>query len=114
MSSRGPSLNASFASGPTPSPGADRVATRLIIHGRVQGVYYRNWTVAEALSLGLDGWVRNREDGTVEAVLAGPAEAVALLTSRCHQGPPAARVSAIDSHPADDPGPSGFHKLPTV
>jgi acylphosphatase len=52
---------------------------RLIITGTVQGVFYRAWTVETASGLGLDGWVRNNADGTVEAVAAGPAEAVDRL-----------------------------------
>ncbi|TWB44147.1 acylphosphatase [Nitrospirillum pindoramense] len=99
---------------PTLDPPVDRVATHVILHGRVQGVFYRNWTVEQALELGLDGWVRNRNDGTVEALFAGPSTAVAEMVSRCHQGPPHAVVTAVVTTPGTDPGATGFHKLPTV
>ncbi|WP_044561689.1 acylphosphatase [Azospirillum sp. B4] len=92
----------------------DRVATRVTLHGRVQGVFYRNWTVDQALELGLDGWVRNRNDGTVEALFAGAADAVADMVDRCRRGPAHARVSNVEAAPGTDPGATGFHKLPTV
>lgn len=92
---------------------AGRIARRLRISGRVQGVWYRAWTVGEAQALGLDGWVRNRRDGTVEALLAGPADKVAEMIRRCRQGPPAARVADIEELPADDPGATGFSQRPT-
>ncbi|TWB16636.1 acylphosphatase [Nitrospirillum amazonense] len=93
---------------------ADRVATHVVLRGRVQGVFYRNWTVEQALELGLDGWVRNRNDGTVEALFAGPPAAVADMVTRCHRGPTHARVTEVDATPGSDPGATGFHKLPTV
>ncbi|MDZ5647650.1 acylphosphatase [Nitrospirillum sp. BR 11828] len=96
------------------TPPADRVATHVILHGRVQGVFYRNWTVEQALELGLDGWVRNRNDGTVEALFAGPSAAVADMVSRCRQGPTHAVVTDVVTTPGTDPGATGFHKLPTV
>ncbi|HRE17054.1 MAG TPA: acylphosphatase [Rhodocyclaceae bacterium] len=73
----------------------DRVARHLIISGLVQGVGYRYATLCEARHLGLSGWVRNRRDGTVEAVVAGSGEAVAALIAWARQGPPAARVSDV-------------------
>lgn len=93
---------------------AGRVAVRARISGRVQGVWYRAWTVEQAAALGLDGWVRNRSDGTVEAVFAGPADRVAEMVRRCWQGPPAARVSDIVETPVDDPGVTGFSARPTA
>ena len=68
----------------------------VVIRGRVQGVGYRAWTEYAALERGLAGWVRNRRDGSVEAVFAGPAEAVAGMIEACRRGPPGARVAAID------------------
>jgi len=68
----------------------------VIIRGRVQGVGYRAWAEYEALTLGLGGFVRNRRDGTVEAVFAGPAAAVAAMVEACRRGPPGARVTAVD------------------
>jgi acylphosphatase len=72
----------------------------VIIRGRVQGVGYRAWAEYEALKLGLGGFVRNRRDGTVEAVFAGPTAAVAAMIEACRQGPPGARVTAIDVNEA--------------
>ncbi len=76
------------------------MAVRLVISGRVQGVWFRNWAVEEARGLGLDGWVRNRADGTVEALLCGQADVVREMVRRCHEGPPLARVDRISEHPA--------------
>ena len=69
---------------------------RVMIRGRVQGVGYRAWTEYTALDLGLEGWVRNRRDGTVEALFAGPQEEVETMLKACRQGPPGAHVEAID------------------
>ena len=65
------------------------------IEGRVQGVYYRTWTDQTARKLGLDGTVRNLDDGSVEAVFSGPADVVADMLRRCETGPRDARVSKI-------------------
>jgi acylphosphatase len=73
---------------------------RVVISGRVQAVGYRAWTEMAALELGLEGWVRNRRDGTVEALLAGPADDVAAMIEACRQGPPGSRVEAIDQQEA--------------
>ncbi len=67
-----------------------------IVHGRVQGVSFRYYTVQEARSLGLVGWVRNRSDGTVEAVVEGERARLAQLVGFLRRGPPSARVSAVD------------------
>ena len=61
------------------------------IEGRVQGVGFRAWVEDEARALGLDGWVRNRRDGSVEALFGGDADAIAEMLRRCEIGPPAAR-----------------------
>ena len=89
------------------------IAIRVRIHGRVQGVWYRGWAVDEARALGLSGWVRNRQDGTVEAVLAGPEPAVRAMVQRCAEGPPGARVSRVDEQPEAGPVDPGFRQLPT-
>lgn len=73
-----------------------KVRAELKIHGRVQGVFFRQSTQAEAVRLGLTGWVRNRPDGSVEALAEGPADAVRELLAWCRQGPPAAEVSSVD------------------
>lgn len=93
---------------------AGRKAVRARIRGRVQGVGYRYWTADQATALGLDGWVRNRADGSVEAVFAGAAEAVDEMLARCRSGPPLARVSAVETAPEDGPVEPGFRMAPTV
>jgi acylphosphatase len=70
------------------------------IRGRVQGVGYRAWVEHKATSARLDGWVRNRRDGSVEALFAGPARAVADLVALCRHGPPASRVTEVLTEPA--------------
>ena len=66
------------------------------IEGRVQGVGYRAWVADTAVATGLTGWVRNRRDGSVEAVFKGPAAEVARMLRACERGPPAARVERVD------------------
>ena len=70
------------------------------IRGRVQGVGYRAWAEVTALELGVEGWVRNRRDGTVEAVFAGSEEVVLTMIEACRDGPPGADVTAIDQREA--------------
>jgi len=72
-----------------------RIIRRVTIHGRVQRVGYRAWTEHMALQRGLEGWVRNRADGSVEAVFAGPAPAVEAMVAACRRGPPGAGVDHI-------------------
>ena len=76
---------------------AERTTVRVRVSGLVQGVWFRAWTDGRARELGLDGWVRNRADGTVEALFAGPPAAVARMVAVCHEGPPAARVEKVVS-----------------
>ncbi|MFC2968946.1 acylphosphatase [Acidimangrovimonas pyrenivorans] len=85
-----------------------RVAITARITGRVQGVSFRAWTEIEANRLGLDGWVRNQPDGSVLALIAGPAEAVTLMKERLSSGPPHARVETVEAEIAEDPGRTGF------
>jgi acylphosphatase len=77
------------------------VSRHVVIRGRVQGVGFRAWTEIVALEHGLRGWVRNRRDGCVEALFAGAPEAVAAMIEQCRQGPPGARVDAVDQRDAD-------------
>jgi acylphosphatase len=70
---------------------------RVVIRGRVQRVGYRAWAEHVALQRGLEGWVRNRADGTVEAVLAGPTSVVEGMIEACRRGPPGAQVDALDA-----------------
>jgi acylphosphatase len=78
----------------------DIVARRVIIRGHVQGVGFRAWTEQMARGHGLAGWVRNRRDGSVEALFAGRAAEVLDMIAACRRGPPSARVETIDEHPA--------------
>ncbi|KRR19281.1 acylphosphatase [Bradyrhizobium lablabi] len=90
------------------------------IRGRVQGVGYRAWVEHRAVAHDLEGWVRNRRDGSVEAVFAGPVEAVKAMVDACRRGPSSARVDAVqdEAGPSDllnlrDPG-ERFSVLPTI
>jgi acylphosphatase len=88
---------------------------RLTIMGRVQGVGYRDWALATARRLGLTGWVRNRRDGAVEALIVGDDGAVGEMIEACQRGPSMARVEAVDVEPVDlDILPDGFTQLPTA
>jgi acylphosphatase len=86
---------------------------RLVISGRVQGVGYRDWMVREAQGLGLSGWVRNRLDGSVEALVAGDTAAVEELLRLCRRGPRMAAVVSIEEELADPPEHFGFRQYPT-
>jgi acylphosphatase len=81
-----------------------KIAVRIFVHGFVQGVNYRRWLQGEALSRGIHGWVRNREDGTVEAVLYGDPHQVDDLTRAARHGPVLARVDKVHSEPAEYDG----------
>ena len=83
-------------------------AKKLLITGRVHGVGYRDWMVAEAARLGVDGWVRNRSDGAVEALVYGDTAAVEELLRQCRRGPRLAAVSRIEETWADPPEEPGF------
>jgi len=84
---------------PTPAP-VPTAPVRLLIHGRVQGVGFRESMVVEAQRLGACGWVRNRLDGTVEAVFDGPPDVRASLAAWASHGPVTARVVRVDARPA--------------
>ena len=73
----------------------------ITVRGRVQGVGYRAWVEYQAELSSLEGWVRNRRDGSVEALLAGPARGVADLVALCRRGPPSARVTEVLTEPAE-------------
>jgi acylphosphatase len=77
------------------------------IRGRVQGVGYRAWVEYEAIARDLDGWVRNRRDGSVEAVFAGRGDVVSEMVAACRRGPPSARVVAVQ----DEAGTSDLLNL---
>ncbi|MEQ9627219.1 MAG: acylphosphatase [Roseitalea porphyridii] len=87
---------------------------RVVVSGRVQGVWYRAWTEQQAKALGLHGWVRNRRDGSVEAVISGPPDVVETLLAAFWEGPDLARVTAVDQHPHDEAVTPGFEVRPTA
>jgi acylphosphatase len=94
--------------------------TLAVIKGRVQGVGFRAWAQHQAERHGLQGWVRNRRDGSVEAVFAGPLEAVEAMLKVCYQGPPGSHVESLDARDvsevvlAERPSGSGFAIVATV
>jgi acylphosphatase len=91
------------------------IRRRLVITGRVQGVFFRDWLVEQARSLGIDGWVRNRADGSVEAVVQGLEEMVDAIVAKARIGSPPSRVAGVAV--TDDAPPEtldGFAKRPTL
>ena len=98
----------------------DGTIRQVTIRGRVQGVGYRYWVEHQAVAHGLEGWVRNCRDGSVEALFAGPENVVSNVVASCRRGPSSARVDAIDERPGDAaalnlrrPG-ERFSVLPTI
>ena len=93
---------------------------QVTIRGRVQGVGFRYWVEQQARARGLEGWVRNRRDGSVEALFAGPPDVVSGMIALCRRGPASARVNAVEEEPAGAdalnlrrPG-ERFSVLPTI
>lgn len=86
---------------------------RVRVIGRVQGVWFRAWTQKQALEIGLNGWVRNRRDGSVEALLSGDDADVDRMITACHDGPPAARVDEVLVAVDEGNPPPGFNLHPT-
>ena len=78
------------------------------MRGQVQGVFFRAWTQQQARELGVKGWVRNAEDGSVEAHLEGDEAAIKALIDKLHEGPPSAEVEDVEVDEAEAEGPSGF------
>jgi acylphosphatase len=87
---------------------SEAVRHRVLVRGRVQGVWFRESCRRRAIDLGLAGWVRNRADGTVEAEFEGPEGDVAKAVAWCRVGPPAADVTGIDVAAVEPTGASGF------
>ena len=88
---------------------------RVVIRGRVQGVGFRDALKAQAESLGVFGWVRNRADGSVEALVQGPSDAVAAIIAWARRGPPAARVADVQIKESEhEPTHQRFELRPTV
>lgn len=87
---------------------------RVIVEGRVQGVWFRGWTIEQASARGLAGWVRNRSDGSVEAVFHGPVVTVDDMVKACRHGPSAAEVTRIAVEPSVEVVGHDFHQRSTV
>ncbi len=85
-----------------------RIRRRVVVHGRVQGVFFRDSARQRARARGVDGWVRNRPDGTVEAAFEGPPDAVEALVRFCEIGPRGARVSRVEVVDEPPAGLDGF------
>ena len=92
----------------------DTKAVRVRIHGRVQGVFFRDWTKRQADRLGVMGWIRNRLDGDVEGLFVGPGSAVDDLIERCREGPPSAVVDDVKIEEAQGITSAAFEIKPTV
>ena len=91
------------------------IARRLVVRGRVQGVGFRHATGVAAASFGVAGWVRNRQDGSVEALVQGEPDAVERMIAWCRRGPPSARVTSVDvADEPVDPVHEGFALRPTL
>ena len=88
----------------------DITSLRVRVEGIVQGVGFRDFLLMAALSNKLDGWVRNRSDGSVEALISGPTKAVEVFVGAATQGPRGARVSAVDLHNSEPPAEKGFRR----
>lgn len=93
-------------------------AVHIRVYGQVQGVFFRKWTTQEATARRLRGWVRNRSDGSVEAVFVGPQSALAEMVAACRKGPPRAQVERVvqipgEYAPGEDEVPE-FRQMPTV
>ncbi len=86
----------------------ERIRRRLVVHGQVQGVFFRDSVRERAEGAGVAGWVSNRADGAVEAVLEGPPAAVEQVVSFCQSGPRHADVDRVDVRDEDPEGLSGF------
>ena len=85
-----------------------RMVKRVVVSGRVQGVFFRDSVSREAQSRGVTGWVRNTDEGTVEAVFDGDDGDVEALVDYCRSGPPDASVSGVEVSDADSSGADGF------
>ena len=91
-------------------PTTSEVTKRVTVHGHVQGVFYRNWAVETAQELGLRGWVKNVDDGTVEALLCGDGPVVEEMLRRMHEGSLRADVARVEARDVDGDVRRGFRK----
>ena len=90
------------------------ITRNLRITGRVQGVFYRDWLVEQARGIGVTGWVRNRADGSVEAVVSGSSEMIEAIVAKARQGSPPSRVEDVAVREAAEEVFDAFGKRPTV
>jgi len=87
---------------------SETVARRVVVHGNVQGVFFRDTARRRAESRGVSGWVRNRPDGTVEALFEGAPDAVESMVAFARDGPRGAQVERVDVSEAEVEGAAGF------
>jgi acylphosphatase len=92
----------------------DMTSMRVHVHGFVQGIGFRDFLVMAAQAQNLDGWVRNRSDGSVEALVSGPTKAVEVFVTNATRGPQGAKVSAVDLHNSEPPAEKGFIRRPSL
>jgi acylphosphatase len=92
----------------------DITSLRVHVHGFVQGVGFREFLVIAAQAQKLDGWVRNRSDGSVEALVSGPTKAVENFVTNATKVPYGAKVSAVDLHNSEPPAEKGFVRWPSL
>ena len=92
----------------------DLTSLRMVIEGFVQAVGYRHFAIEEARKLGVNGWIRNRSNGTVEALVSGTTQAVEAFVGACMRGPPGSTIKNIDLHKAEPPTERGFHQRPSI
>ncbi len=92
----------------------DLTSLRLRIEGYVQAVGFRNYAIVEARRIGLDGWVRNRADGTVETLVSGDTKDVERFVAAMMRGPDGSKVANVELHKAEPPAEKGFRRRPSV
>ena len=92
----------------------DITSLRLKIEGFVQAVGYRNFVIEKARAFNLDGWVRNRSDGTVEALVSGPTPSVETFVALAMRGPAGSKIKNVELHNTEPPAEKGFHRRPSV
>jgi acylphosphatase len=90
------------------------IARSIRVEGRVQGVFFRDWTIEQAREIGLSGWVRNRRDGSVEVYAVGDEAGVGRLIERLHEGSPPSRVERVQVADAAVEALDGFTRRPTI
>ena len=92
----------------------DITSLKVHVHGFVQGVGFRDFLANSAQAQKLDGWVRNRADGTVEALVSGPTKNVEIFVGHATNGPPGAKITAVDLHNSEPPRVKGFNRRPSL